>query len=428
MLVLLGVLIASLFGFAILPAFWARAVRLTTQRLRQTLPMTEAEIRADRDRLKAEFAVELHRVSQSLEEARLDSARQQIELNRRDGTISAIERDLSTARTELEEHRNARRVLEQTIADRLPRVEQRLAEAKGLLDERDRAIKTLTGESDRTVAALDRAQQINAQQKSELDRLRESLVRRGSSGLSALSSEIETALRSEIESLRTKLREQTETLLALQRKGGSAAKDIAASADPAAKADGLSGLVQSRLAAKAKSSELDAELAAQKATIERLRADLAAANDRLSREAEAHLAEIRRLGMGTTPAGIEASDSPSPVSSPRRTLADRIREAQSFPESPAASPSDEPAPRRGVRTSRRLSIIPKDVAEAEVEIRHAAAKAADQAGDPAPPEPAKAAVNGDPQPPADKPANDEAAPRSAEAPRLMERLADIAKS
>ena len=63
----------------------------------------------------------------------MNAPRQFIEVNRRDAAINALETTAQDLRAELDEHINARRVLEQTVSDRLPRVESRLAEAKRLL-------------------------------------------------------------------------------------------------------------------------------------------------------------------------------------------------------------------------------------------------------------------------------------------------------
>ena len=133
MLVALGFLAASLAALLIAPAFWARAVRLTTSRIKDSLPLTDIEIRADKDRIRAEYAIKVHKLETNLEQAKLTRARQLVELNRRDASISTLETNLGSLKAELEEHQNARHVLEQTIADRLPKVEARLAEAKRLI-------------------------------------------------------------------------------------------------------------------------------------------------------------------------------------------------------------------------------------------------------------------------------------------------------
>lgn len=58
----IGFLTATLFALLILPAVWRRAVRLTRRRVEGAIPVTLAEIQADKDQLRAEFAVETRRL------------------------------------------------------------------------------------------------------------------------------------------------------------------------------------------------------------------------------------------------------------------------------------------------------------------------------------------------------------------------------
>ena len=223
MLVLLGFFIASLVWLLLASAFWSRAVRLTTQRLKRSMPVSEAEIKADRDRLRAEQAIKVHKLETRLDQAKLDRARQLIDINRRDASISALETDIVTIRADLEENQNARRVLEQTVADRLPKVEARLAEAKRLLFNRDREISDLTQSAKRHKLALEEASSINAQKAAQIDRLSSALTTRGARTRRTggePGAEGEVALRVEAESLRTKAREQAALIDRLQRRLG----------------------------------------------------------------------------------------------------------------------------------------------------------------------------------------------------------------
>lgn len=223
MLVLLGFFIASLVWLLLASAFWSRAVRLTTQRLKRSMPVSEAEIKADRDRLRAEQAIKVHKLETRLDQAKLDRARQLIDINRRDASISALETDIVTMRADLEENQNARRVLEQTVADRLPKVEARLAEAKRLLFNRDREIADLTQSAKRHKLALEEASSINAQKAAQIDRLSSALTTRGARTRRTggePGAEGEVALRVEAESLRTKAREQAALIDRLQRRLG----------------------------------------------------------------------------------------------------------------------------------------------------------------------------------------------------------------
>ena len=143
MLVTLGFLIAALIVVVLLPAYRHRIERFTTEVLKRTLPLTEAEIRADKDRLRADFAMELHKLETKVEAAGMSAARQSVEINRRDAKIQELTEAIADQKMSVDEHENARRVLEQAILDRLPKVEQRLAETRKLLATRDREIREL---------------------------------------------------------------------------------------------------------------------------------------------------------------------------------------------------------------------------------------------------------------------------------------------
>ena len=58
----LGLLVAGLLALIVMPAVWKRAVRLTKRRIEAATPITLSEFRADKDQLRAEFALELERV------------------------------------------------------------------------------------------------------------------------------------------------------------------------------------------------------------------------------------------------------------------------------------------------------------------------------------------------------------------------------
>jgi chromosome segregation ATPase len=238
MLVALGFLAASLLGLLLASALWSRAVRLTTRRLKAALPVSEPEIKADLDRLRASYAIKVHKLETQLEQAKLERARQVIEINRRDASISGLETGMVAIKAELDENQNARRVLEQTVADRLPKVEARLAEAKGLLSNRDREIAELAQGAKRQKAALDEASSINAQRSAEIDRLSSALATQG--GRQRRSHESEVALRAEAEALRTKTREQAALIDRLQSRLGDGFP-IAAAAAGSANGSGVQG-------------------------------------------------------------------------------------------------------------------------------------------------------------------------------------------
>jgi len=220
MLVALGFLAASLLGLLVASAFWSRAVRLTTARIKQSMPVSEPEIKADRDRLRAEYAIKVHKLEMELEQAKLARARQIIDINRRDASIATLESSVGELKADLEENQNARRVLEQTVADRLPRVEARLAEAKRVLFNRDREIAELAAAAKRSKQALEEVSSINAQKNAQIERLTTTLITKGGGRSSGTASEGEVALRAEIEMLRSKASEQALLIDRLQRRLG----------------------------------------------------------------------------------------------------------------------------------------------------------------------------------------------------------------
>ncbi|MEZ5899902.1 MAG: hypothetical protein R3D51_10465 [Hyphomicrobiaceae bacterium] len=377
MLVLLGTLLAALAMLFLMPAYRRRIERFTTERIKRALPLTEAEIRADKDRLRAEYATEVHKLEMKLEEAGLTGARQSVEINRRDARISELENLLQSQKTNVEEHQNARRVLEQTILDRLPKVEARLGEARRMLLQRDGEIASLTQTGARQSEALEQASQINTQLTQETQRLRSALNTRAARNREAIGDprfDGEVALRTEIETLRAKSEDQARLIEKLQaadatsQDGDQKATQEAEAARlrsqlakveaelEALKADSggtermasledenreqlseIARLMASlrtyeddakdrhepdALAAKAEIGALQAQVEEQKHTIEALRAEVAAGTERLARQAQHFREEMHRLSVQSSEG--EGAAGKGSAETPRRSLADRI--------------------------------------------------------------------------------------------------------
>ncbi len=418
MLVALGFLAASLLGLLLASALWSRAVRLTTRRIKQSMPVSEPEIKADRDRLRAEYAIKVHKLETELDHTKLERARQLIEINRRDASISSLETDMGRLKADLDENQNARRVLEQTVTDRLPKVEARLAEAKRLLFNRDREIAELIHGAKRHKQALEEASSINVQQNAQIERLSTQLSTRGGR-LRQAGGELrfagEAEMRSEIEALRLKTREQATLIDRLQRRLGNGyllpASPAAASAPPeevnsrdmdrlrkdlseaeaalssargsaseaeAARAaydreiralkartddqageiarlkaalsafeqhdDKASGSLRgSKIALKAKLGAAQAQAEQQATTIVRLRGELAAAHERMARQAAHFMDEMRRIGTGVLPASGQVRRQAR--GGERRGLAERVaqvRPAVAAEKAPALAPPRAP--------------------------------------------------------------------------------------
>jgi chromosome segregation ATPase len=79
----LGILVAGLLGLMILPALWRRAVRLSTRRVEMQTPLSMDEVLAERDLLRAEFAVAERRLEAKLAQEQDARARERAELGRK---------------------------------------------------------------------------------------------------------------------------------------------------------------------------------------------------------------------------------------------------------------------------------------------------------------------------------------------------------
>jgi hypothetical protein len=297
-------------------------------------------------------------------------------------------------------------VLEQTVTDRLPKIEVRLVEARKLLLQRDNEIATLADTAQKQARAIAEATQINVQQAGEIDRLTSALATRGARNQDSLGDarfDGEVALRSEIEALRAKTRDQTALVVSLQAlianpatgagpeaiaavtgavSAVNTAQDEATGAELArlnAELNEVHGALRSAhstveteragnsatdselrqlrtvnqdmsaelaklkaalsayelgdadkktkdspIAMKAKISALEAQAREQATTIASLRAEASSINERLARQANHYMEEMKRLGAGTLPASGDARRSRAEPA--KRSLLDRIND------------------------------------------------------------------------------------------------------
>jgi myosin heavy subunit len=174
----LGFLTAGFLALMIAPAIWNRAVRLTRRRIEANVPLTMADIQADKDRLRAEFAISTRRLELGVKEQREKSAAQLLELNRRRDEAKAMtkERDEAAARlAEVEaEHRKLRAEFEERerqlalVADRLAETSATLEVKSAELDKLERLFE------DASFSSSSRQIELVARE-SEVDRLKDNL-------------------------------------------------------------------------------------------------------------------------------------------------------------------------------------------------------------------------------------------------------------
>jgi hypothetical protein len=171
----LGFLVASLLALMLAPPLWHRAVRLTTRRIEATLPMSVTDIQADKDQLRAEFAIELRRVEVALDKAKDKAARELIHANKRRVENAILNEALGGAKGQLQENENANRVLEQTIKRRLPDLEARIRAAKEAIAELESTNAELRKTVDSQAAALKEARSAVQSQRGDIEGLRVAL-------------------------------------------------------------------------------------------------------------------------------------------------------------------------------------------------------------------------------------------------------------
>jgi len=131
----LGFLCAGFLALMVAPAVWRRAVALTRRRIEASIPLTQTEIQADKDRIRAEYAMANRRLEMNVKALREKAAEQLVEISRGHEALKglAIERtDKNHALAELAAKNEALRQRE----EELHRLSERLKETERKLEKR----------------------------------------------------------------------------------------------------------------------------------------------------------------------------------------------------------------------------------------------------------------------------------------------------
>jgi peptidoglycan hydrolase CwlO-like protein len=175
LLIALGFVTASLLALLIAPAAWRRAVRLTTAKLEATMPISVADINADKDHIRAESAVEQRRLELELEKARDRAARHLVERNMHTVEIGKLKTEIAGLETTLTERSKAELVLEQTVKKRLPELETQIEELNLIIVTRDQELADRARAFTNQGESLTLTQSIIRRQEEEIATLRSSL-------------------------------------------------------------------------------------------------------------------------------------------------------------------------------------------------------------------------------------------------------------
>ncbi|MBN9600797.1 MAG: hypothetical protein J0G28_14145 [Afipia sp.] len=90
----IGFLVSMLCGLMIVPLVHNRAVRLTIKRLEAATPLSMAEIQADKDQLRAEFAMSARRLEMNVEQLKNKTTSQLAELGKKSDAVNRLKMEL----------------------------------------------------------------------------------------------------------------------------------------------------------------------------------------------------------------------------------------------------------------------------------------------------------------------------------------------
>jgi chromosome segregation ATPase len=146
----IGFLVAMLCALMILPLVHNRAVRLTTRRLEAATPLSMAEIQADKDQLRAEFAMSARRLEMSVETLKSKTTSQLAELGKKTDAINRMKIELGEKNAAI----FALEAREKALKDQLRATEEEFAAKTESLRAAEQALKDKQNELAKLSAEL----------------------------------------------------------------------------------------------------------------------------------------------------------------------------------------------------------------------------------------------------------------------------------
>ncbi|TIQ36603.1 MAG: hypothetical protein E5X48_08505 [Mesorhizobium sp.] len=226
----LGFLCAVFLVSLIAPAVWRRAVVLTRRRLEASMPLTPAEILAEKDRVRAEFAMTTRRLEMNIKSLKEKTAEQLVEIGRGREALKglAIETkdknqalsDLQAKKAELRQREEELHNLSEKLAQTERALEKRALELQKLeqmyddasFSSSNRQIELVARESELDKLANDIA--VLRSQRKEADRRSQELAAEGKAARDTLKAERKRAaeLDKKVERLLATLADREEKL------------------------------------------------------------------------------------------------------------------------------------------------------------------------------------------------------------------------
>jgi chromosome segregation ATPase len=138
----IGFLVSMLFGLMIVPLVHNRAVRLTTRRMEAATPLSMAEIQADKDQLRAEFAMSARRLEMSVDQLKNKTTSQLAELGKKSDAINRMKIELGEKNATI----FALEAREKAVKEQLRATEEEFAAKTELLRNAETALTDKQGE------------------------------------------------------------------------------------------------------------------------------------------------------------------------------------------------------------------------------------------------------------------------------------------
>ena len=232
----IGFLVAALIGLVVVPLVHGRAVRLTMRRLEAATPLSMAEIQADKDQLRAEFAMSTRRLEMSVEQLKTRSTSQLAELGKKGDAINRLKIELGEKTAAI----FALEARDKSLRDQLRATEEEFAVKNSTMHDAQRALSDKQADLAKLTSELDERSALADSQKIEI-----------------------VVLKTQVEALKERLDGASAELKAVEDRRDAERVELKAAtqelSDEHAKADNFGrriGELEQQLAAQAKEAEI----------------------------------------------------------------------------------------------------------------------------------------------------------------------------
>ncbi|NUS21384.1 MAG: hypothetical protein HOQ25_16600 [Mesorhizobium sp.] len=367
---LLGFLCAVFLVSLVAPAVWRRAVVLTRRRLEASLPLTQAEIQADKDRVRAEYAMTTRRLEITVKNLQEKVAEQLVEIGCGREALKGLAVETKDKNQALSDLQAKNAELRQREED-LHRLSEKLAQTERALEKRalelqkleqmyddasfsssNRQIELVARESELEKLASDIAM-LKGQRK-EADRRNQEIASESKAAREALKAE-----KKKTAELDKKVERLLATLADREEKLDRREKDLARLRERSKEITAANGIARLAAGADAQSDDVDKAIAKLEGDRERLEARLTA----LARENKRLKTDL----AASATAMPEAAGDARPSAGLREQMSELAAEVVNLtmkldgPDSPIAKAlaSDGPQGGRGISLADRVRALQK---------------------------------------------------------------------